>query len=142
MLTSVLITEYCTIEDIPQPSFTDYAIGPQFACEATIAKRPNEPFGGCDSAFPSKKAAKANAAKEAVFWLRQNGHMSEGPLKKKRKIAGAILAEGPGAVAGNGDKGTMSNAQKVNGEVPSSITMKSSTTMKKPLLSFPLFLLH
>ncbi|KAI9705998.1 MAG: hypothetical protein M1836_005404 [Candelina mexicana] len=108
--------EYCAFEDIPQPSFTDYAVGQHFACEATITKRPDEPFGSRENAFPTKKAAKANAAKEAVLWLRQDGHLSaDGPSKKKRKIAGAILAESPAAVGRIANKETISNAQKVNG---------------------------
>ncbi|KAI9719285.1 MAG: hypothetical protein M1812_003615 [Candelaria pacifica] len=111
-----MLSEYCSVENIPQPSFTDYAVGLQFACETTIDKRPDEPFGGRDNAFPSKKAAKANAAREAVLWLQGNGHMSEaGPMKKKQKIGGAILADGPGAISRITKKETMSNAQKVNG---------------------------
>ncbi|KAI9754029.1 MAG: hypothetical protein M1835_000925 [Candelina submexicana] len=116
VLTKGIDTEYCAFEDIPQPSFTDYAVGQQFACEATMTKRPDEPFGSRENAFPTKKAAKANAAKEAVLWLRQNGHLSaDGPLKKKRKIAGAIQAESPAAVGRIANKETTSNAQKVNG---------------------------
>lgn len=43
--------------------------------EVTISDRPNEPFGGRAKLFNSKKTAKANAAHEAVVWLRENGRM-------------------------------------------------------------------
>lgn len=83
----------------------------------TLDERPAEPFGGKDKLFNGKKAAKTNAAREAVLWLREQGHMGEhGPPKKKAKISGAAVA----LQMSNGsvDRKEKSFAQQVNGLSP------------------------
>lgn len=57
--------------------FQEFALGSSYSMEVTISDRPNEPFGSRNSLFNSKKAAKVNAAREAVRWLRENEHMPE-----------------------------------------------------------------
>ena len=54
------------------PVYTEYAIGSCFACTCTIPPH-SESFGSVSSSFPNKKAARANAAMEAMQFLMQQG---------------------------------------------------------------------
>lgn len=77
---------YCLLVNAFRPGITEYyqhRVGMQlpvyeeynargntaFACEVTVAHRPNEPFGGQENYFPVKKMAYQNAAREALQWL-------------------------------------------------------------------------
>ena len=98
------------------------------------------PFGARTRPFPNKKAAKTNAAREAVLWLVEQGDMSRtaegtyailttnnnsGGKKKKSKSGAAIVAtessagngngSAQGAAAGGGERKEVSFAARVNG---------------------------
>lgn len=130
-LTVVLWTqEYSNATTTPAPLYQDYSVGKQFACEVTLKERSSKPFGGQDKLFMSKKAAKANAAREAVIWLREQGHMGEhGPPKKKAKINGAAIAlrMSDGSAEGDGNAKDKSFAQQVNGWCSLSLMPRPST---------------
>lgn len=72
------------------PMFQEFGLGSRYSMEVTIPDRPNEPFGGRKILFSSKKAAKANAAHEAVRWLRKTEHMPRKghPSKSTARAAG------------------------------------------------------
>ncbi|KAI9876999.1 MAG: hypothetical protein M1830_005065 [Pleopsidium flavum] len=92
---------YTTTSPTTSPTYISFALGttnPLYASECTIDEHPASTFGGRNLSFPNKKAAKANAAKEAVLWLRANGYMSSvagNNKKRKAKVGGmeAIIAE-------------------------------------------------
>ncbi|KAI4144177.1 MAG: hypothetical protein L6R39_004293, partial [Caloplaca ligustica] len=69
--------------------YTEYALGLQFAATCTIPSSPGTTFGSDAVPFPSKKAARANAAKEAVQHLISIGELNpDGSVKARRKIGG------------------------------------------------------
>ena len=55
------------------PRWKEYSFGQHHSCDCIIDNRPDIPFGGISRLFRSKKAAKANAAREAWLWLKQEG---------------------------------------------------------------------
>lgn len=123
---------------MPQASYQDYQAGAHhvahFACEMTISKRPDEPFGGQDKLYSTKKAARAAAAREAVQWLRQTGEMSAtaGHPRKKARLSSHGGGGGGGGGSGSSEEsGTAavqkapSFAQQVNG--------KSTTCSPSPM---------
>ncbi|KAF2666793.1 hypothetical protein BT63DRAFT_481265 [Microthyrium microscopicum] len=60
--------------------------GSMYSHEITTPFRP-EPFGDRNEPFQSKKAARNDATRQAVLWLREKGHISsEGPAAKKQKM--------------------------------------------------------
>ena len=70
-----------------QPVYNDFAIGTLFACECTIPGH-DEPFGGKENGFSTKKAARTNAAMEAVEFLISEGLLNEdGSIKSRKKPA-------------------------------------------------------
>ncbi|KAF2090921.1 hypothetical protein K490DRAFT_62252 [Saccharata proteae CBS 121410] len=87
------LLEYCSKTHISQPTYQDYQSGEatnclHFSCELTIPQYPDQIWGGRDKFFRNKKDAKTNASREAVEWLRANGHMSDnGSSKKKAKVS-------------------------------------------------------
>ncbi len=115
-------TEYYVTENPPAgPTYTEYAVGINYACECLIPKRPDAPFGSRTAVFPNKKAARANAAREALLWLGENGYAglttgADGTLvvvnlgggkRKKGKggVTGVVATEMEGT-----DKGASANA--------------------------------
>jgi len=114
-------TEFAQAHLREQPSYQVYQIGHQtFATTATLSaasttfSTPPPIFGSPTISFNTKKAAKANAARDAVLWLRTNGHLNadgsasllHGPnAGAKRKRAGA----GGGSSAS--EAGSSSDAQ-------------------------------
>ncbi|MCJ1476360.1 hypothetical protein MMC13_005026 [Lambiella insularis] len=103
---------------LPGPTFTDYALGTGFACECVISQRA-VPFGGTDALFGSKKAAKMHAAREAVEFLIQEGHLEQdGNVKRRKKaklglgVKGVERGEDAGVAAGA--EGEKSWGQRVN----------------------------
>lgn len=96
------------------PIYHDYGVGSAYASECTIPSRPEQPFGSKENLFPSKKGARANAAKEAVEYLIAAGELNpDGSTKgrKKVKIGTAVRIQGKGLEV----KKESSFAQKVNG---------------------------
>ncbi|KAK7720661.1 hypothetical protein SLS57_005440 [Botryosphaeria dothidea] len=85
-----LLGEYCQAEDKPRPLFQEFSLGANYSMECIMqGDRPDEPFGGRNVLFNSKKAAKTNAARDAVRWLREQDRMPKKghPTKKKMKAA-------------------------------------------------------
>lgn len=66
------------------PIFLEYTVGTAFACTCKIPSHPN-PFGSeSKPLFTTKKAARSNAAKEAMQFLIAHGlARSDGNCKKK-----------------------------------------------------------
>ncbi|KAK4989670.1 hypothetical protein LTR66_007003 [Elasticomyces elasticus] len=117
-LTDATYKEYANANSQPPPVYQDYQLGNSFASEVTIALRPLTSFGSQTSLFPSKKLAKAFAARDAVFWLREQDRMP-GPnqhVKKKAKISAANKATGsPSSANGsNTESKHTTHAQQVN----------------------------
>ncbi|KAL6713947.1 hypothetical protein ACLMJK_008441 [Lecanora helva] len=115
---TVLLLEYHNLST-PNlgPTYHDYALGSAYACTCTIPSLPERPFGSLTDAFPSKKAARGNAAKEAVEYLIESGELNEdGSTKgrKKAKLGTAVRVQGRGLVV---QKDT-TYAQKVNDICP------------------------
>ena len=110
-----LRTEYFAATSPTQgPTYTDYGVGKLFACTCTI---PNSEivFGGTSNTFPSKKAAHANAAREAFQSLIEAGLVEpDGSLKakKKAKVGTAVKIENQGI----GVRKNTTYAQKANGK--------------------------
>lgn len=96
------------------PIYTDYGVGQSFACTCVIPDNSTE-FGGKTTTFSSKKAARFNAAREAVQYLIEAGLVeSDGSLKvakKKVKLGTAVKVEKQGL----GVKKNTTYAQRVNG---------------------------
>ena len=120
MLSLALIPEYDTeyhnaITPSEGPAYTEYILpGPTFACICEIPGTPTI-FGSKDNGFTNKKAARTNAAREAMQHIIAQGLTnSDGSLKsnkKKAKFGTAIKVQGTDSVA----KKSTTYAQKVNG---------------------------
>ncbi|KAF2206087.1 hypothetical protein GQ43DRAFT_436507 [Delitschia confertaspora ATCC 74209] len=94
------ILEYQNALSAPKPIYTEFILGTKFCCELslpTTTSSPSSPptstspltFGSQTVLFTSKKAARQNAAKEAVQYLKAQGLWPEengdGTIKKRRK---------------------------------------------------------
>ena len=78
------------------PVYSDYAIGGLFACECSIPGW-EYPFGSKENGFTTKKAARSNAAKEAVEYLISECLLNaDGTIKtrKKLKVGAAVRVQG------------------------------------------------
>lgn len=98
------------------PIYHEYALGSAYAATCTIPSLPDQPFGSPTDAFGSKKAARTNAAKEAVEYLIESGDLNpDGSTKgrKKVKLGTAVRIQGKGLEV---KKGT-TFAQKVQGRI-------------------------
>lgn len=96
------------------PNFIEYAVGPCFACTCTIPGHEGVEFGSNSKPFPTKKAARNEAAKQAVQFLIDQGLTNlDGTVKiRKKGIPGKVInAEGK-ALEVNMDA---TYVQKVNG---------------------------
>lgn len=103
-----------SIDDISGPLYMEYAIGSGFACTCTIPSYPDA-FGSTSEIFPSKKAARVNAARAALNYLIDQGLVNpNGSVKsrKKTKLGTAVRVQGQQLEV----KGDATYAQKVNGE--------------------------
>lgn len=93
------------------PVFLEYTRGNAFACTCQIPAHPNLFGSESNPVFPSKKAARSNAAKEALQFLIAQGLASsdassrKGRSKRAKMDAAAAMAEGAEATF----------AKKVNG---------------------------
>ena len=97
------------------PAYTEYILpGPNFACTCMIPGTPT-PFGSKDFGFTNKKAARTNAAREAMQHIIAQGLTnSDGSLKnnkKKAKHGTAIKVVG----TDSGAKKSTTYSQRVNG---------------------------
>lgn len=114
---SNLIAEYHNYIDPSRgPIYEEYVLGLFFACECTIPSRPNQLFGSKTEMFSNKKAARVNAAKQAVEYLISEGELNpDGSTKARKKIAAgaAVRMEGKGLKVSK----DLSYAQKVNGKL-------------------------
>ncbi|KAI4114472.1 MAG: hypothetical protein LQ345_004750 [Seirophora villosa] len=82
------------IHAFPGPIYTEYALGHHFACTCTIPSSQSI-YGSSTVPFPSKKAARINAAKEAVQYLISIAELNpSGSPKGRRKIKSGS-GEGP-----------------------------------------------
>jgi alkanesulfonate monooxygenase SsuD/methylene tetrahydromethanopterin reductase-like flavin-dependent oxidoreductase (luciferase family) len=70
--TSNPLTDWTQANGLPAPLYQEYALAAHFGCEVTLQQLPQrtEPLGNRAAGFASKKAARGNAAREAVLWLR------------------------------------------------------------------------
>ncbi|KAL8698834.1 MAG: hypothetical protein Q9224_001675, partial [Gallowayella concinna] len=74
---------------LPGPIYTEYALGPSFACTVTIPSQPSHPFGSQTTPFSTKKSARSNAAKDAVHHLISTGDLNpDGSCKSRKKAKG------------------------------------------------------
>lgn len=96
------------------PVYLEYTHGIAFACTCKIPAHPN-PFGSeSEPLFPSKRAARSNAAKEAMQFLINQGLASlDGSCKAATKKAKRDAAVAVAAMAE--DTEAASFAKKVNG---------------------------
>ncbi|KAF4545638.1 putative double-stranded rna-binding protein [Lasiodiplodia theobromae] len=124
-----LLGEYCQAEGKPRPMFQEFSLGANYSMECIMppddrpvpdgAPPQPEAFGGRNILFNSKKAAKTNAAREAVRWLRAAGCMPKKghPTKKKMKAAQMMAATTPAFPAA-----PTSNANPVPLPIPTPIS--------------------
>ncbi|KAI4146778.1 MAG: hypothetical protein LQ341_001993, partial [Variospora aurantia] len=84
------------IHALPGPVYTEYALGLHFACTCTIPSS-ESPYGSTTTPFPSKKAARVNAAKEAVQYLISIAelHPNGSPKVRRKNKSGSGGGEGP-----------------------------------------------
>ncbi|KAL8803286.1 MAG: hypothetical protein Q9182_003244 [Xanthomendoza sp. 2 TL-2023] len=81
---------------LPGPIYTEYAVGPAFACTLTIPSDPSHPFGSPTTPFSTKKSARSNAAKDAVHHLISTGDLNpDGTCKTRKKSKSAAGASSP-----------------------------------------------
>ncbi|KAI9730753.1 MAG: hypothetical protein M1834_005722 [Cirrosporium novae-zelandiae] len=92
------LQEWVQQKSLPHPVYNAFTIPntKTFSMELTISLgQPSSPefksFGSRDTQYPSKRAAKTAAAREAVLWLVENGHIPEDltTAKKKAKLGTA-----------------------------------------------------
>ena len=113
------LAEFCSKTGTRNPVSQEYTLGVRFACETFISQRNQGnnstgnastitaedsdpsidgiPFGGRDKLFPSKKAARQNAACEAITWLKENGYYSTvtgKPVARPDKVGNGGTLEG------------------------------------------------
>lgn len=105
---------YGAISDGSGPVYTEYDLGGIFACTCTIPSYPDS-FGSASASFPTKKAARANAAREAMKYLIDQGLTNpDGTLlsRKKVKLGTAVRVENKKLEV----KRDATYAQRVNGK--------------------------
>ena len=81
------------------PLYNYYSLGSNFSATCTITSHPSHTFGSQTSAFPNKKAAQANAAKDAVELLISEGKLNDDGSthgKKKNKLGTTVKLAGRG----------------------------------------------
>ncbi|KZF24272.1 hypothetical protein L228DRAFT_92951 [Xylona heveae TC161] len=121
--------EYCAAENIPEPHDNPIEGGPRgYAHQVFITDKDSNSgtdeqsksrtlqFGKADNFFPSKQAAKANAAHEAVEWLIANGRMDQSgvSMKKAMKRSGAVSPPGTASATNGLAPQHISPAQRIN----------------------------
>ena len=103
---------------VTQPVYQEYLVGKFFSCELTILDRA-EPFGYRLNAMPSKKAARTEAARLAVEWLRKTDLLNQPRNPKRRRMedatAALVACEGAQAPLGEGKPAVV----QLNGEFAS-----------------------
>ena len=95
------------------PNFIEFALGSCFACTCTIPGHDAE-FGSSTTPFPAKKAARNEAAKQAVQFLIAQGLTNpDGTVKIRKKGSPGQVVKADGKALGVNMDATY--AQKVNG---------------------------
>ncbi|KAF2429435.1 hypothetical protein EJ08DRAFT_279005 [Tothia fuscella] len=79
-----ILNGYMNHDGVSCPTYDFYMLDLQFACEVTIPDH-DGPFGSQTQPFRSQKLAQANAAREAVLWLRQKGLLNDDDRPAKRR---------------------------------------------------------
>jgi len=111
--TAVFLEYYNATSPNQGPMYTDFGVGKLFACTCVVPGD-STAYGGTANAFPSKKAARTNAAREAMQTLITAGLVEQdGSLKAKKKVklGTAVKIEEKGL----GVKKNTTYAQRVNG---------------------------
>lgn len=121
------------------PAYREYALGLSFACTVEIPSHSTS-FGSPNNAFSTKKAARSNAAREAVQFLISEGLTNpNGTPKarnKKAKLGTAVRIEEQGMEV---KKGT-TYAQRVNSQSDSSfgsVFLLSTSPLSTSVVSKP-----
>ncbi|KAL9615405.1 MAG: hypothetical protein Q9167_000234 [Letrouitia subvulpina] len=121
-------------------AYIEYAIGPYFACTCTIPSHPS-PFGSTSQPFPSKRAARSNAAKAAVEHLISTGDLNaDGSIKKapkKPKTAAAAVGGVAGAGAGKAGASVWMKEGSGGLEVRKSASYAVRVSDLAPMLGLP-----
>ncbi|KAF2868670.1 hypothetical protein BDV95DRAFT_499939 [Massariosphaeria phaeospora] len=83
------LLEFQRARNADQPTYTDYQLGRYYSCTLTLESHPT-PFGSTTTSFPSKKAARQDAARCAVEHFQAAGVWPKnianvGGIKKKAK---------------------------------------------------------
>lgn len=112
---------------VPYPDFQLFTVGSQFSCEVKLAEHPDEVLGSRETTFPSKKLAKAAAAKSAVNWLQSNGHFETEASRKKKKKAMVPVALVPIPI------GSTSPAVGEAGLVQQILTLSNTLGLAQPI---------
>ena len=97
--------------------YAHYSLGSSYSSTCTIPSRPDQPFGSSTALFPSKKTARANAARLAVEHLIDEGVLNPDghpKARKKFKLGAAVSIKGSGLEVKRGSTYT----QKVNDAYP------------------------
>jgi hypothetical protein len=80
-------TEFSQQSKTHEPIYQPYNLITQtFASTVVIGQRPTEPFGNPSTTYASKRAAKAAAARDAVFWLRAEGLLPAAGAGSRKKF--------------------------------------------------------
>lgn len=83
---------HSSIADASGPLYMEFVVNGGFASTCTIPSNP-DPFGSASDAFPTKKAARANAAREAMNYLIEQGAVNpDGSLKPKKAKLGTPVS--------------------------------------------------
>ncbi|KAF2401770.1 hypothetical protein EJ06DRAFT_359628 [Trichodelitschia bisporula] len=78
------LVEYCQASRAPLPVWQDYNVGPRFSSEVRASNFPDL-FGDKTEPFKTKKEARQNAARLALMWLKEQGHVGDDYVSKKSK---------------------------------------------------------
>ena len=118
-----MLQEYhdSTYRGAQSPIYHYFSLGSTFSATCTIPTYPDSTFGSQDVPFPTKKAAQANAAKQAVELLIAESKLNQdgSPLRKRRNNANILGTNEPLASQGLVIKASSTTyAQKVNEFAP------------------------
>ncbi|KAL9089292.1 MAG: hypothetical protein Q9165_005860 [Trypethelium subeluteriae] len=88
-----ILNQFTQTNQLSRPTYTEHEVsnhlGHQFYCECILLGLRKEPFGCHSGTFPTKKAAKTFAAREACLWLRDQRRISPDFKILKRKASGS-----------------------------------------------------
>ena len=120
------------------PKYQTFALGLQFSVVLTFSLYPDHAFGSKTTPFASKKDAQTAAAKEAVLFLINQGHLDENGRPAKKRKATANTSPIPNRKAGASSYGTLRFRTFDDGakciEVPKSMTSITQRTAELAIL--------